>query len=124
MGDPLNTHTYDGKLNTGLLPDLVLSKSLTCEQKRIYGYELIQNMRHVNKTAISFLKRIVKSIGTKSNFDSTNNLSADDLIYLCWLHRNNQEFIKVLEEQLMDMRTGFCPQGRTHRLFQSLLPFI
>ncbi|MEO6068782.1 MAG: hypothetical protein ABIQ41_12480 [Gemmatimonadales bacterium] len=118
----MNAHAYDGKLSLTLLPII----ELTLEEKRLRGLELIEAVKtkNINPIAISFLRRIVKAIGTAANKDNSNNLCADDLICLCWYHRENSDFLAELEIQLLDMRTGFCPQGRTHRLFQILLPYI
>lgn len=123
MTDPLNTHSYDGKIDIHQLPDLNSVRQLSLEEKRRRGIEL-QSYVKLNSVAAHYLSGIVSSIGTPANIDSTNGLIADDLICLCWVYRENSEFISVLESQLVDMATGFCPQGRTHRLFQTLLAFI
>lgn len=118
----LNTHTYDGNLAITDLSLLNIVKCWTQEQKSKCGSELIQHLS--NRQALVYLQTIVASIGTSANIDPSNNLVADDLICLAWLLRNNNSFITELEIQLLDMATGFCPQGRTHRLFQVLLAFV
>lgn len=125
MNDPLNTHNYDGKLHITDLPQLLVIKELPLDQKRQRGLELLEaaKVKKINKRAISYLRKIISSMGSTSNIDSTNKLVADDLICLCWEHKDNPIFLSNLEDQLIDMRTGFCPQGRTHRLFQILLAF-
>lgn len=125
MADPLNTHSYDGKINSGQIPDLESVKFLSLERKRECGKEFIAAVSgKISPPALSYLSQIVASIGSSANIDPTNGLIADDMICLCWVFRENPEFLSVLETQLMDMATGFCPQGRTHRLFQTLLAFI
>lgn len=124
MLNPLNTHTYDGKLNTDLLPDLISMNQLTLNQKQERGKELIIAANKLHPNAIAYLTNIVASMGTPANLDLTNILMADDLICLCWLYREDSDFMSVLETQLLDMNTGFCPQGRTHRLFQTLMAFM
>lgn len=125
MADPLNTHSYDGKIDILQLPDLITVGQLSFEEKRERGFQLIDNaVGKINTIAISYLNGIIKDIGTQANVDPTNNLVADDLICICWVYRENVEFMSMLEIQLMDMATGFCPQGRTHRLFQILVAFI
>lgn len=122
----LDTHTYDGKLNVSLLPDLECVKLLSLEEKQNLGWQLVKAMKKVeglNPQALHYLTGVVSSMGTPANLDPTNMLVADDLICLCWAYRKNHEFMIVLQEQLIDMKTGFCPQGRTHRLFQTLLAF-
>lgn len=124
MSNPLDTHSYDYNLASVQIPDLILIQQLTIEQKRERGAALLQAIQSkIQPRAFSFLSRIVQAMGTAANIDTTNNLVADDLICLCWNHRENSTFILELEAQLLDMATGFCPQGRTHRLFQILLPF-
>lgn len=120
MDDPLNTHSYDGKINTSLLSYNILS----IEDKQELGAKLLIKAKEVmSHTAVNYLENIISNIGTQSNIDITNNLTADDLIPLCLIYYDNQEFMKILEEQLEDMATGFCPQGRTHRLFQVIVAF-
>lgn len=77
----------------------------------------------MSQVAIGYLTAIVRDVGTPANHDPSNSLCADDLIVACWEHRMNEDFMRELEAQLEDMRTGFCPQGRTHRLFQLLAAF-
>lgn len=118
----LNTHSYDGQLSAQLLPDLVGVKLLSLEEKKHRGIELRDTIK-INPIASQYLNGIISCMGTNANVDPSNGLVADDLICLCWMYRDNTEFIKVLETQLVDMQTGFCPQGRTHRLFQTLMAF-
>jgi hypothetical protein len=125
---PNDTHTYDGQLKSNLIPDLALIAAFPLAQKKQCGAELIE--RASAKTpamkpgALHFLRQIVNAIGTGANIDSTNGLVADDLICLCWKFKDDPHFLVELEIQLQDMATGFCAQGRTHRLFQILLPMI
>ena len=116
-----DTHIYDGQIDRQLLPMLEVVKDLPIEEKKNRG---LQIMEHVNnEIAQRFLMGIIDSMETPANYDPTNNLNADDLICLCWELRQNESFIENLIIQLIDMGTGFCPQGRTHRLFQILLAF-
>ena len=120
----LDTHNYDGKLDISLLPDLTYISELTIDDK-------IERARDIRAIAaevfgpipLKYLDLIISSIGTASNIDPTNGLVADDLLCICWIYRENPDFMIELETQLQDMRTGFCPQGRTHRLFQVLMAF-
>lgn len=113
----LNTHFYDGKITN----ELSYVKDLSLTDKHQCGQDLLILFEH--KPAKHFLNIIVNDMGTDANVDYTNQLNADDLICLCWIHRENEVFIKEFEVQLLDMATGFCPQGRTHRLYQLLLAF-
>ena len=122
MVDALNTHRYDGHLRMEDLLFLEEVKEWTPEKKKDQGLRLLADLK-LDPPAHYFLLGIVNSIGTPANYDPSNSLCADDLVCLCWMHRKNPDFKIVLEFQLMDMATGFCPQGRTHRLFQTLLAF-
>lgn len=113
-----DTHTYDGKINPSTLCHSVQNLSLI--EKRDKGNDLL---KYVNPKSKYFLSKIIDDIGTKNNIDETNNINADDLICLAWNYRHNKDFINLLNEQLMDMSTGFCPQGRTHRLYQLILAY-
>lgn len=118
---PLNTHTYDHSI-----PPLPISFTLLFSNtNKIIP---IQNLRsHLSHPlSLHFFDQIVIDHYNPPNFDQTNNLSAYDLLYLIALHFENID-IPSLSEQLQDMSTGFCPQGRTIRLYQiiySLLPQI
>jgi len=124
MTNPLDTHSYDGNLSVELLPDLMYIRELQKEQKIERGKDIKDiAVATFNPTAIRYLDGIINDIGTDANVDSSNGLIADDLLCLCWVYRDNSNFMIELETQLMDMETGFCPQGRTHRLFQTLMAF-
>lgn len=133
----LQTHSYDGGLDLELLPELLSTYLLPLEVKRARGQELLLAFEHYHGSSeqdilqsVEFLKEMIMDLGTAANVDVTNfiirdgtiiYLSADDLLALCWFQRGNTAFLDELTFQLLDMATGFCPQGRTHRLFQLLL---
>jgi hypothetical protein len=62
---------------------------------------------------------LVNSIGQPSNIDIINMYSIDHLLYDLATIIDHID-IKILEEQLIDLRTGSCPQGRSLRLIQVL----
>ncbi len=108
----MNTHAYDGKIKNELY-----FKQLTLDEKLQKGQELLQCLNN------PYLQIIINDIGTSKNYDPTNCLNADDLLCLCWEYKDDEDFIQELNIQLLDMATGFCPQGRTHRLYQLLVAF-
>lgn len=117
--DPLNTHSYDGKIKIGELLD-----EISIEQKRDRCIEIRNSVfQKISKKALYYLDEIISSIGTSKNVDDTNGLVAEDILCRCWPMKENNDFIVELELQLLDMETGFCPQGRTHRLFQVFVAF-
>lgn len=68
--------------------------------------------------------------GSGPNYDPKNNLHAEDLLYLCAEKildenfKSRDDFIFIFMIQCEDMRTGMCPQGRTTRLFQTLMMML
>lgn len=121
-----DVHNYDGKLVSELLPNLEIIKTLSLEEKKQKALQLLTTIcftRTFDAKALEYLTSMIDSMGTNQNFDPTNNLTADDLLCLCSIYQENQEFLTDFELQLIDMATGFCPQGRTHRLYQILLAF-
>lgn len=117
-----DTHTYDGKI-TITLRGLDEMKASTLEKKKELAIELYNNIK-ISEESKAILLKIIESMGTDANYDPTNRLNADDLVALSWEFRENEDFAKELEVQLLDMRTGFCAQGRTHRFYQILQAFL
>lgn len=113
----LNTHTYDGQLS--LLPS---SLSLLLVHKNL---ECIPELRKsfTNPISLYYFDIIVRDGYTLPNFDPTNKMYAFDILYLLALYKD-QISLLILEEQLAEMMSGFCPQGRVIRLYQVLRPII
>jgi hypothetical protein len=137
--DKLNTHHYDGQV---YIPEEVriLSTSvcfLDLEKKMFVNEFVIEvsavDIPEKNDISLSFLNAIVRDWGNNSNFDTTNNFRAEDVLFICVLVWNNiktlrvdesekdtliKDFCRELFIQLSDMQTGPCPQGRVTRLWQ------
>jgi hypothetical protein len=66
---------------------------------------------------------VIVETGVKNaNYDSTNDIDAFDLLWLCYEQcQKDPDFIVPLMLQLSDMSSGMCPQGRATRLFQLVL---
>ena len=118
----IDVHTYDGVIDTTQLRELKMFDNLNIEEKKERGLRLATTLNMCGK-AKNIFRKMVEDMGTNANIDTTNGLIADNLILLCLKHQYNENFINILEEQLMDMQSGFCAQGRTHRLYQILLAF-
>jgi hypothetical protein len=116
----VDTHIYDGKLDNKSIPELKDIIFLSNEEKKIKCMDVYNGYikKERNKISIHFLMKIIDDIGTEQNYDPTNSLRAEDLLVLCSNFRSNDDFLNELEIQLIDMQSGFCSQGRTHRLFQ------
>ncbi len=130
----LDTHHYDGKLHTNTLIKTVhnLTNQNLIDQKNIYFTRLIQDLK-INPlvpkqylpTAIEAVNQITHGIQQSSNYDNTNGMYADDVLYIVCRkidETNNTDALVYLSEQLSDIMTsGQCPQGRSTRIFQVLV---
>ena len=119
----LNTHYYDGKLVENY--KMILDTSPEREAKIISFKQLKDDLIvHSPKQFVSRAVRVVdliqSSIGNGPNFDRTNDVYADDILYqIC--QRRTIDLLPLLAEQLNDiLASGSCPQGRCTRLFQIL----
>lgn len=65
-------------------------------------------------------KILIDSIGHEANIDRVNDLYVDKLLNDISIISKDIEDLTVLEEQLIDMRTGLCQAGRSLRLVQVL----
>lgn len=107
----LNTHTYDF-----LLPPLNFESSVKKDFSQL-RLELSKRLNQHNQSALTYFDLIVNDGHNHQNFDQTNNIYADDLLYLLSINIESIPW-EYFIEQLLDISTGSCPQGRTIRLFQ------
>ena len=118
-----NTHYYDGKLTEAIIISPNISK--------LNKINIIQDLKTLLETesnhplyygAMAALKIIQADINNPENYDATNNLRADNILYLLVkkLETNIDKSLKsVILEQLSDIiSSGSCPQGRCTRLYQ------
>ena len=45
-------------------------------------------------------------------------------MFIVRMYINDKDFQELLIQQLIEMQSGLCPQGRTTRLIQILIPMI
>lgn len=139
------THTYDGKLLdrlTDFKSYFEEASSKVLEDKSKMFDSIAEEIRLYERTegkeiSIHYINRIKQDMmkpGRLPNYDSTNFVYADDILWLCGrilfcLPRKSdyktdmRDVINELVENLADMRSGDCPQGRTTRLLQVLFSF-
>jgi len=134
----MNTHTYDGKLS--LSKEILITDIFrVCEIPKDEKLEAFSQMGDILKKFSGFtpiarkcFDTILQSFSSEghtckgANYDPTNDLHADDLLYLCYEKLDegkNKDFAEGLLLQLQEMASGICPQGRTTRLFQLLLAY-
>lgn len=121
----MDIHIFDGQLlrtKTSLSPYLENAFQMSSEEK-LKAFERLRSLIQPN---VNF-EIIVNDFRTGPNYDATNDLYADDILYICaeLLSKvpDKECFISVLNQQLSEMSTGMCPQGRTHRLIQVITAF-
>lgn len=112
----LNTHTYDYNLpQLNFSPENYQVKSIEIYNK--LRDELSKKLNTSSQIALIFFDYIVNAGHTSPNFDHTNNIYADDLLYMIAIQIDMIPWDYFIE-QLLDMASGFCPQGRVARLLQ------
>jgi len=117
--DWLLTHSYDKLISKDLIT------KITRETNKIDNIDKIANiLQDKIKDPIAKIY-LDKMLIDNNNYDAINNLDSLKLLYLVALiAENNDNIIPLLIEQLKDLQTGFCPQGRTIRLIQIIQPFL
>ena len=138
-----NTHHYDKQLLDNEVIHRVMKEIsiVTGDDKKERVKEFVFNLTNTvvtdvpekNEISIRYLTSIVNDWGNSNNYDNTNNLSADDIMYVLSIEWYNlqlsnseliQDFSKNFFIQCMDMQTGPCPQGRVIRLWQLASIFL
>jgi hypothetical protein len=109
----MDTHSFDG-----LLDKSVIFSSTNQFQK------VIDHIRpQLNPIAGTFFNLLLNDINTPLNYSVADNMKVEDILSNFIHCLEHKDFIPILEEQLCDMATGFCPEGRVNRLFQVLMAF-
>ena len=124
MGTKTDTHLYDGKLKQAISPFQAELAEIRAweEEKKERAFFYLRSLLGKDRVALHYFDLIVADGHSPSNFDPSNGLWADELL-LALAQRQGDDLASALAQQLRDMRTGSCPQGRTHRLFQLVLLF-
>lgn len=124
-----NTHFYDNNISINLkssIQALIQSNSSIPEEDKLDTFNTVRNqLIGVNSgpKSLHYFDKMVSDFKSdnKNNWDPINELDAADLLFLVChnITRDTKHLdITLLSEQLNDMKTGFCPQGRTIRLVQ------
>ncbi len=124
----MNTHLFDGQLSSSKLTIAsYLSSDPISPQSLDTAYHYLQNkidnpiMHRLIADAINFPRT------DNRNHDPTNDLYIDEVLYLCYKIVINSPadsgVLLVLGEQLQDIQTGWCSQGRIYRLLQIVLAY-
>lgn len=127
-----NTHFYDNNISKEVISKVNLLidkyKNISKDNKLIAFNILKENIINLDNNkesiAIKYYDQIINS-NNNNNYDPINKLNAIDLLYIVYIiSREEMYIISQLKEQLYDLNTGFCPQGRTIRLLQIINPFL
>lgn len=135
MSNKTNTHYYDGKLHErkfDIDAEIEKASKIPHETKLLQFQKLGEKLGNLlNGSAQRSLHVIIQEFKNRGrdldcqNYDPTNKLFADDLLWLCCEKVENdnkdRDFSNLLVAQLTEMKTGLCAQGRTTRLFQILV---
>jgi hypothetical protein len=123
----LNTHAYDGLLKNSPEFNIICNISdIVDDRNMLFSWmRKLLTEKNIHAMCIARYDIIVSNAQQPPNFDPTNQLFADNLLFkICYIAKTNddivEDIIKMLALQLEDMGTGFCPQGRTTRLYQIL----
>lgn len=128
-----NTHYYDRIMSKEILekikPYAALSRDITKEDKLVCLRKLRAVLEKLNPKpiAMKFYDGIISSYIQEDgkNYDPINKLDPIDLLYTIYLiYQQNKDILLLVPDQLEDMKTGFCPQGRTIRLVQIIKIFL
>lgn len=117
-------HSYDTRLGE-YTPLKTENEVIELELERLTNYFTL------SPKAVEILKILIRDMGTPANEDNINGVNVDNMlrdIYI--LGKTYYELTSeispqssVLSEQLEEMSSGMCPQGRCIRLYQVILTF-
>ena len=130
---PSNTHYYDNNMGKEVFEKINQFRNTKDEINKDEKLSCFNNMRveleniKTKDIAMKFYNQIIESYIQEDgkNYDPINELDPIDLLYIIYIiSKNNNTVISLLADQLEDMKTGFCPQGRTIRLVQIINSFL
>lgn len=124
------THSYDNCLSRDLLEKvntLIDRFSEISREEKLNAFVYLRREIIHDITALKFYDQMIDDFvqNTNNNYDPVNNIDTIALLYIVYLiYIDNSNIIPLLVEQLKDMKTGFCPQGRTIRLVQLIQSYL
>lgn len=126
--NPIHTHTYDKELEN---VKIELKECFESVEKvsSVKKQEAFQELKEylcsrITEVEMGFLEKLVSE--KDKYYDPVNDLRVDNLLYLCYkklVVGDNTDFLINFRQQLSDLRTGSCVQGRSIRLLQLLYAF-
>ena len=114
-----DTHYYDNKISPDII-DIINKMDITNTDLNQLRNKLIASK--IDKTGLKYYDKIIKN---KDNYDPINKLDIIKMLHIInHISDNNSDILLILKEQLSDLKSGFCLQGRSIRLLQILIPYI
>jgi hypothetical protein len=73
-------------------------------------------------SSMEVMRILVNSIGTPMGYDKRNDISIEHLLYelATFIPLIDSNIMDVIDSYLVEMKTGMCHEGRSHRLRQIL----
>jgi hypothetical protein len=135
--DKTNVHYYDGKICKDTQEYLALKNicGIHPDEKALLIIKFGVSLGHFqisgnNPTNMNYFNTMLAGIGSTNNYDPTNEMSADDILYMCaneWFNIPKENRTCIAEEfflAMADMSSGFCPQGRVDRIWQVAVAYF
>lgn len=117
-----DTHYYDGKMKdilSVILPDIYRVLQLTHQQHLDLFMQVRNKLHSPDPRILQNFDTIVRDWGKMPNWDPSNHVRVEPLLYLvCEIANISCDAVELLKHQLIEMSTGMCPQGRSTRLIQ------
>lgn len=76
----------------------------------------------ISQDSMRVLQVLLADIGGPKGYDRTNDVSIDHLLFelSSYMNKLSQDNLDLLESYLIEMKSGMCAEGRSHRLRQFL----
>jgi len=116
----MNVHEFDGKIPLENRKSLIKGRISVDDKIELFNWLFTK----VGNSAKSYLKMIAENIQGSANYETGNDMYADDILgEICLYMRNTKtdpegSILKTLDEQLSEISGGTCPSGRVTRLWQ------
>jgi hypothetical protein len=118
LGDPRRMPFYQEYRRAASLPPEVVANILQALND-FAGWDVYPQARN-------HLRKLIADRNTPRNWDAVHHLDISILLVLCYhrlISHKNPHFIKSLAQQLQEMKSGDCSQGRSVRLYQILCSY-
>lgn len=121
----MDVHSFDGQLGNDMYYTSYTGTPDELEKlRKIWNLEVVKELSPGAKQMLIIL---LNDVGKDSNCDSRSNMTVENILYEIQYRIEMLEFpieVGTFEDQLIDMKTGMCVQGRTSRLIQVMLSLV